>query len=172
MPSAGGGPEFARWRRAAPADLPAIVSIADDIHAGLPESAEVLAEKLALFAEGCFVLARAPEVLGYCLSHPWRLNEAPALDGLIGKLPERADCLLIHDVAILASERGRGAAGRLIARLEKIAQRIGVAHLALESVYGTFVYWARFDFEIVPAFPAAKLDSYGPGARYMVRELD
>jgi predicted N-acetyltransferase YhbS len=171
MQRAGEHREFAKWRRADAADLPAIVSIGNHIHQGLPESAAVFAEKLALFAEGCFVLARRPEVVGYCLSHPWRLNEAPALDGLLGSLPDRADCLLIHDVAIVASERGHGAAGRLIRLVEKVARRIGVTHLALVSVYGTYVYWARFGFEIVPTFPARKLGSYGPGARYMVREL-
>ena len=95
--------EFATWRRAAAVDLTAIVGIAKEIHAGLPESAEVFAEKLALFADGCFVLARSSEVLGYCLSHPWRLHDAPVLDKLLGGLPDRADCLLVHDVAILAS---------------------------------------------------------------------
>ena len=40
------------WRSAKPSDLSTINRIADRIHAGLPERAEVLAEKTELFPEG------------------------------------------------------------------------------------------------------------------------
>jgi GNAT superfamily N-acetyltransferase len=161
------------WRPAAASDVADIQEIGDQIHPGLRERPEVFAERLQLFPEGCFVLARGQRVVGYGLSHPWSLNSIPPLDQLLGSIPHSPDCLLIHDVAVLPPARGHGAAAILIERLAKLAQKLGIPRLALVSVYNTWPLWRRIGFDVVSNRALAqKLKSYGQTARYMVRRVE
>jgi GNAT superfamily N-acetyltransferase len=158
-------------------DLPAIAAIAEAVHPTLPERPEVFAEKLGLYPDGCFVLIRdggvtASGVLGYAFAHPWRLNAVPKLDAFLSALPEDADCLFLHDVAVKPQARGQGAAAALVARLADLAEASGLRALALAAVYGSGRHWARLGF--APAGNddvAAQLKGYGD-AQYMVRRLD
>jgi hypothetical protein len=161
-------PKGATWRVATAADLASIQRIGNAIHTDLPERPEIFAEKLKLFPEGCFVLTRDETVVGYGLCHPWRLNSIPPLNQFLGRLPSEPDCLLIHDAAILPEARGQGATAVLVELVTKLAQERKIARLALVSVYGSYVLWARFGFEIVSDTALAdKLRPYGK-ARYMV----
>jgi GNAT superfamily N-acetyltransferase len=177
----------AAWRRMRDGDLAAIAAIAEAVHPNLAERPEVFAEKLALFSQGCFVLVRdgggaAGEgadagsagvgVLGYAFAHPWRLNTVPKLDAFLTGLPENADCLFLHDVAVKPQARGQGAAAALVALLADLAEARGLRALALTAVYGSGRHWARLGF--APAGNddiAAQLKCYGD-AQYMVRRLD
>ncbi|QDF38888.1 GNAT family N-acetyltransferase [Bradyrhizobium symbiodeficiens] len=160
------------WRPAHASDLPAISAIAARIHPDLPESPEVLAEKMRLYPDGCRVLVVGDEIAGYGLSHPWKQHRIPPLDGLLERLPEDADCLYIHDVAVLAESRG-GVLRAYIADIEPLARASGLATLALVSVYATQPLWQRLGFRPVTADAdlRAKLASYGEGATYMLRDL-
>lgn len=160
------------WRPAHASDLPAISAIATRIHPDLPESPEVLAEKMRLYPDGCRVLVVGDEIAGYGLSHPWKQHRIPPLDGLLERLPEDADCLYVHDVAVLAESRG-GVLRAYIADIEQLARASGLATLALVSVYATQPLWQRLGFRPVTADAdlRAKLASYGEGATYMLRDL-
>lgn len=160
------------WRPAHASDLPAISAIAARIHPDLPESLEVLAEKMRLYPDGCRVLVVGDEIAGYGLSHPWKQHRIPPLDGLLERLPEDADCLYVHDVAVLAESRG-GVLRAYIADIEQLARASGLATLALVSVYATQPLWQRLGFRPVTADAdlRAKLASYGEGATYMLRDL-
>ena len=151
------------------ADLSAVLRIAAEVHPGHPERAEVLAEKLSLHPMGCFVLEGADDLLGYCISHPWR-GAPPALDTLLGALPARPATWYLHDVALLPAARGLGAPVALLARLRKQAARAGLDKLSLVAVNGSVAYWQRQGFEVLPADDTPslqKLCSYGPDARLM-----
>ncbi len=160
------------WRRARTDDLPAITAIADRIHPDLFERPEVLAEKMRLCPDGCRMLAAGDEIAGYGLAHPWMQHQIPPLDGFLGQLPNAADCLYVHDVAVLPDARG-GVARAYVAEIEQLARSSGIARLALVSVYGTRGLWERLGFQ--PVTPDAvlreKLASYGASATYMLREL-
>ncbi len=160
------------WRRAHAADLEAISAIAARIHPDLPERPEVFAEKMRLYPDGCCVLAAGNEIAGYGLAHPWMRQQIPPLDGFLDRLPDAADCLYVHDVAVLPDLRG-GMARAYVAEIEELARSSGITTLALVSVYGTRVLWERLGFK--PAAPDAalrdKLASYGASATYMLREL-
>lgn len=158
------------WRAMTDADLPAVQSLADAAHPGLPERPEVLADKLRHFPEGCLVLAAGDAVAGYGFAHPWTLDAIPALDTRLGALPARPDCLYVHDVVVAPAARGRGVAGDYIVRMAALARARGVAALALVSVYDTWPMWQRHGFRVVerPGL-AAVLRDYGRSARYMVR---
>ncbi|KJC34811.1 GNAT family N-acetyltransferase [Bradyrhizobium sp. LTSP857] len=160
------------WRPARASDLPAISALAARIHPGLPESPEVFAEKMRLYPDGCRVLAAENETVGYGLSHPWMQHQIPPLDGFLEKLPHDADCLYVHDVAVLPDFRG-GVTRAYVAAIEGLARSSGIAALALVSVYGTRVLWERLGFRPVTPDAAlrAKLTSYGASATYMLREL-
>jgi hypothetical protein len=160
------------WRPATGADLDDVVQIGAQIHVELPESRETLAEKLALFPHGCFVLMRNETALGYALSHPWLLDEIPKLNQPLLRLPKNPNCMLIHDVAILTEGRGYGASAALINLITTLARERNIAVLALVSVYGSYHLWSRFGFEAkTDDVWREKLKSYGDSARYMICKL-
>ena len=160
------------WRPAARSDLPAISAIAARIHPDLPERPEVFAEKMRLYPEGCRVLVADDDIVGYGLSHPWMQRGIPPLDTFLQELPDRTDCLYIHDVAVLPDFRG-GVTRAYLARLAELAGASGITTLALVSVYTTRPLWERLGFRAVAADAAlgAKLACYGEGATYMLRGL-
>jgi ribosomal protein S18 acetylase RimI-like enzyme len=161
------------WRPARTGDLPTIGAIAARVHPELPERQEVFAEKIGLYPDGCRVLVAGDEIAGYGLSHPWVLQRIPALDGFLHVLPDDADCLYLHDVAVLPDVRGRGVAREYVAIIDELARDSGIAALALVSVYATRPMWKHLGFRAVTADAglSAKLSSYGAGATYMLRDL-
>ncbi|UEM20889.1 GNAT family N-acetyltransferase [Skermanella mucosa] len=165
----------AHWRPMGPADLPTVERIAEIVHPGYPESPEVPAERLALFPAGCLIARDGHgSVLGYAVSHPGTLGRPPALDSLLGGLPPDADCLYLHDVALLPEARGLGLGESLVDILRDLARRRGLPALALTAVNRSAPYWRRRGFSDHPgdAALAAKLASYGDDAAYMVITLD
>jgi ribosomal protein S18 acetylase RimI-like enzyme len=155
------------WRPLTQADLADVARIAGVVHPDLPERREVFAEKRRLFPTGCFAFETEEGVAGYAVSHPWTLGDIPPLDGFLGSLPSAPDCLYLHDVALLPSARGSGAAAALVSTLTRIAGDRNLPALALVSVYGANRLWSRLGFD--EAAPAKDLAAYGPTARYMIR---
>jgi len=161
-----------KWRSATAIDLDAIEKIANVVHPVLTESREVLAGKLRLFPEGCFVLAEDGAVQGYAFVHPWLVNDIPKLNEFLLSVPLKPDCLLIHDVAVLQRARGKGASKALLELVAKLAKEREIPTLVLVSVYNSHLHWARLGFEVVDnELIAGKLNSYGETARYMVHRL-
>lgn len=160
------------WRHARATDIEAISAIAAQIHSELPERGDVLSEKIRLYPDGCRVLATGNEIAGYGLAHPWMQQQIPPLDDFLGQIPDAADCLYVHDVAVMPDVRG-GMARAYITEIEQLSRSSGITTLALVSVYGTHVLWKRLGFEPVTPDAAlrAKLASYGASATYMLREL-
>ncbi|WP_407189132.1 GNAT family N-acetyltransferase [Bradyrhizobium centrosematis] len=160
------------WRPARVSDVRAIVAIAAQIHPDLPERPEVFMEKMQLYPPGCRVLVADDAVAGYGLAHPWTQLQIPPLDGFLERLPAHADCLYVHDVAVLPDRRG-GVLRGYIADIEELARAAGIATLALVSVYTTRPLWEHLGFRPVTADAElrGKLASYGPGATYMLRDL-
>jgi GNAT superfamily N-acetyltransferase len=160
------------WRPAHASDLPAISTIAARIHPDLPERPTVFAEKMRLYPDGCRVLATDDGIVGYGLAHPWMQHRIPPLDGLLEQLPGDADCLYLHDVAVLPDFRG-GVARDYVLAIEQLARASGIATLALVSVYATRPLWERLGFRPVKADAElrAKLATYGDSATYMLRDL-
>lgn len=160
------------WRPLRRADFEAVMRLADRLHPDAQERAEVFVEKWRLFPAGCFALEQNGAMLGYAISHPFRVNEIPPLDAFLGTLPDRPDCLFLHDVAIAAQGRGYGCAAVLIDRLVDIAKQQKLPALALVSLYGSNVLWTRLGFEHVQDDQlAAQLARYGESASYMKKRI-
>src|SRR5690348_13178588 len=105
--------EAPRWRAMTTSDLAAVTALATRVHANFPERPEVLSEKFRLFPAGCFTLADAEAIHGYCFSHPWA-GPPPSLDAFLGSLPERPDCYFIHDMTLDFSVQRRNLATELM----------------------------------------------------------
>ncbi|KAL4868579.1 hypothetical protein BDV12DRAFT_197104 [Aspergillus spectabilis] len=163
---------MAVWRNLAPNDIDSLMYVAEAIHPGLPESAQVFTERINLYPEGCLALeTENGQVSGYAISHPIRHHQPPALDTLLGEIPADADQYYIHDIAILPEIRGRGLAAQCMERLLGVAKRGEFAITCLVSVYGTERFWARFGFgpDVVGGNLGGKLSGYGDDAVYLSR---
>ena len=112
-------------------------------------------------------------MLGYAVSHPGRLGRPPALDSRLGELPSDADCLYLHDVALLPEARGLGLGESLVDLLRALGIRSGFKVLALTAVNRSTSYWRRRGFSDYSGdeILAAKLASYGDDAVYMISEV-
>ncbi len=159
-----------QWRSASADDVAAIHAIGASIHRELPERPEIFTEKFRLFPSGTRVLTRAGLIVGYGMTHPWRLYAIPPLNTFLKALPAQPDGMLIHGVAVLPDARGHGAAEQFVRFADDAARSRGIAALALVSVYDTYPLWMRCGFTIAerPHLSDA-LRTYGGNACYMVR---
>lgn len=126
-----------------PLDLARVAAIADIVHRDHPEREEVFANRLELFPAGCLM---ATDGTGYCLAHPGRVGDAPALDSLLDRLPEKPDCLYLHDLALLDQSRGRGLGRAAVDMLAEVARRHGFRRIALTAVGSSPAFWSRLGF--------------------------
>lgn len=157
-----------QWRPMTVEDLDGVVAVARIAFPDHPEGRACFVERLALAPGTCFVLARADRVAGYLIAYPWPLEAIPPLDTLLGALPANRDSWYLHDLALLPEARGGGNAR---AGLDLLFAGID-APIALVSVNESAAFWQAQGFAPMdgPAL-AAKLSSYGPHARYMVRSV-
>jgi ribosomal protein S18 acetylase RimI-like enzyme len=162
----------ALWRPMTEADLPQVGMLAAAIHPDFPEDDAVFAERLRLYPAGCHVLARGEALAAYVVSHPWIDRQPPALNDLLGVLPDRPSTYYIHDLALAPAARGSGAGGKIVAQLAALARSEALPTMSLVAVNGSERFWQRQGFAPV-AVPEleAKLRSYSAAARFMVRVL-
>jgi GNAT superfamily N-acetyltransferase len=161
------------WRPMTEADLDAVAAIALISFPDHFEGRPMFANRLALAAQGCFVLApEGGEPLAYAVSYPWRIDSAPPLNTLIEAIPEEAEVIYLHDLALHPSVRGRGATGEIVERLADQARSRGWPAIALVAVNDATGFWARHGFAVRESEAISrKLAGYGSDARYMIRPL-
>ena len=161
------------WRPMAAADLEGVAAVAAGAFPDHPEDRACFANRLALHPAGCKVLAdRADRVAGYLAAYPWRADDAPALNTLIEAIPDDATVMYLHDLALHPEARGGGWSRPIVERLATEARAAGWPALALVAVNDAAPFWEGLGFTAVEAPEmAAKLASYGPDARYMLRRL-
>jgi GNAT superfamily N-acetyltransferase len=155
-------------------DLAAVSDLAYRIHARYPERSEIFEEKLRLFPHGCFTLQNGASIIGYCLSHPWTRGLPPALDRLLGGLPQTPDTYFIHDLAIDERARGAGLTAGLLSMLTTVARRHRLSHLSLVAVHKSEGFWRKVGF-IETAdhdLQHAVRSKYSDEAIHMEMELD
>lgn len=161
------------WRAMSGYDFGAVFEIANKVHPGFFEAEDVLAEKFALYRNGCYLLEVSERPAGYVLSHPWKRGSLPALNALLGAIPADADSYYIHDLALLPVTRGVGAAGQIVAALTKHAKAMGFPTMSLVAVNGSVAFWEKQGFAVEERPELSdKLAAYEDAARYMVKALD
>ncbi len=165
-----------RWRAMHQEDLVAVNQIAAVVHPDYPESPAVFAERLRLFARGCWIAADAQDVVhGYAISHPALLGQPPALNCLLQQLPAAPACLYLHDVALNEQARGYGLGSALLTLLRVQARQLSMAQLALTAVNGSTAYWQQLGFHEYQGADvslAARITSYAAAARYLIMAVD
>lgn len=95
-------------------DLHAVGAIAARVHPDYPDKRAVLAECPRLYPAGCHVLVFTGQAAGYAISHPWAAVRQPCLNSLLGALPADVLTLYLHDLALLPTACGAGAASRVL----------------------------------------------------------
>ncbi|WP_374553353.1 GNAT family N-acetyltransferase [Sphingobium yanoikuyae] len=157
----------ARWRPMERGDVDAAAAISDRVHGAYTERPVIYAERLRLYPAGCFLLERDGEALGYLITHPWAGDRPPALDQLMGRLPDAADRYYLHDLALLPEARGTGAAAAAVDLTVTQARAAGFDRITLTAVNGADAFWRRQGFVDAPV----AADSYGADSVSMVRVL-
>lgn len=159
-------------------DVDAILQVQAQAYPGfLLESAEFFLNRLALAPAYCWVAqAAAPKaaeaVLGYLVSYPWDAGLPPTLDAPLTTLPKPADHWFLHDCAVAPSAQGLGVGQVLLQAAAQAAMQCGLQRASLVSLGSAVGYWVRHGYAPVAAGGqdlAAKLEGYGPQARYMAR---
>ncbi|WP_165323382.1 GNAT family N-acetyltransferase [Rhizorhabdus phycosphaerae] len=157
------------WRAMERQDIDAVVHIADHVHMAFPERPEVIAEKFALYPEGCLILDGSQHAIGYVLAHPWHRATPPKLDHLLGAIPEGADTYYLHDLALLPEARGSGAGAAAVDRVVAQARRGGFRDISLIAVGDSVPFWTSRGFAPATDGPDRP---YGPASLFMRRRLD
>jgi GNAT superfamily N-acetyltransferase len=154
-------------------DLDAVCAVARTAFPNHHEDRAVFADRLALSPGGCFVLAAGDEAArGYLIAYPWRLDDAPPLNTVVGRLPDAPDVLYLHDLALAPEARGGGYAARIVEQLARQAAQARWPAIALVAVNQAAPFWAGLGFAPRESPDMTrKLASYGEDARYMVRAL-
>lgn len=160
-----------QWRAMQPSDMDEVSALSDAVHGIYTEPRAVYAERRDLYPAGCFVLADDGPIAGYLIAHPWRQKAPPPLGGMIGAIPDDADSIYLHDLALLPSARGTGAGGTATRMVLDLARQAGLGDVTLLAVGGADVFWASRGFSPVAdqALAARLRASYGPEVVYMHR---
>ncbi len=149
-------------------DIDAILAIQTACYpAHLIESAETLLAKSRLSLSSCWLAHKNDRPLGYLFSHPWQGEIPPALDLPLACLPDQADLLFLHDLAIHPVARGCGVADRLLRNALQWAAAQRFSRTMLVAVQGSQPFWHRYSFSALAAETPAlreKLAGYEPGA--------
>ncbi|MBA8900204.1 GNAT family N-acetyltransferase [Phyllobacterium sp. P30BS-XVII] len=161
------------WRLMEAGDLASVIAMAAVIHTDFYEDDAVYLERMRLYGKGCFVLeGHNGELFGYAITHPWQLYTTPALNSLLGQIPDHPTTYYLHDIALMPASRGSGAAPRIVSILADQAKAEGLETMSLVSVNNSVGFWQKQGFEVVsrPELDA-KLKSYSDDACFMVRKL-
>lgn len=132
----------------------------------LAESIEVLGSKFRLAPELCRIARIDGYTAGYLLAHPWDRDTTPGLNAELTVVPEGADAVHIHDLALDPAYGGRGIGRRLVEALAAASLAQGFEELTLVAVQGAHTFWERMEFHIV-----APAGGYDAQAVFMRRTL-
>lgn len=137
----------------------------------LRESPEVFEDRMARYGQYFRVAFMGDRMVGYMISFPWKLGDAPVNNEKFpAELPE-ADCFYIHDIAILPDARGAGISRALLQDAYETAHALGYDAVSLVAVGQSGSFWDKAGYVPYTLVGPRKLgkivDVYGPGARLM-----
>jgi GNAT superfamily N-acetyltransferase len=147
-------------------DLPQVLVVQKDSYPPpLLESEDCFARKLALSPDSCLGVFEHHQLIGYLFTHPWISGEVVSLNDTTTWVPHTANCIYIHDLAVLRSHRKHGIGHLLVKRILQMAGSRNHQSLALVAVNRSEAFWERYGFRRHSTI------TYGEGitATYMVR---
>lgn len=127
-------------------DLDAIEVIQAEAYAGyFLESANVIAQRFALSPTTAWVAEREADVCAYLVGYWSRVGKINPLNAPFSHV-ENADCLYLHDLALLKAAQGFGVGRKLIQAAEYHVLQNAAHAIALLSVQNSKAFWQGFGF--------------------------
>ncbi|WP_375451195.1 GNAT family N-acetyltransferase [uncultured Devosia sp.] len=160
------------WRALSTFDLPVVEAIAAVVHPDFFEDTAIFAERQRLYPDGARLLELGGVPAGYSIGHPWTFKALPALNARLGAIPPDASTYYLHDLALLNTARGTGAAAMIVGETIGHARARGLPHVSLVAVNGSQPFWYKHGFRVLDLPDLAEqLASYEAAARLMVKPL-
>jgi len=158
-------------------DLPAIEAIQAEAYSGyFLETADVIAQRFHLSPTTAWVAEREGQVCAYLVGYWSNIGKINSLNAPFNRV-DNANCLYLHDLALLKSAQGFGLAKKLINAAVEHALTNSARALALLSVQNSRNFWQGFGFSAFTELEKKQqenLDTYLEGddpAFYMVKML-
>lgn len=159
-------------RRLGPGDLLAALAIQAEVYPSfLLEDKSAFASRLNAAASYCLAATSGEALVGYLLAHGWPSQRPPSIGEVLAS-DASCEVLFIHDLGVSAREQGSGIGRRLVTHAFSLAAADGLQRTELIAVEGAFSYWRSLGFNEgpIPIELAAKVEAYGPGARWMTHD--
>ena len=86
------------------------------------------------------------KLLAYVFALPIRIEQPPTLDADDFIVPQQADCLYLHDLAIDPSARGLGLSAPLLEAFFHTAQVRQLSQASLIAIQNSVPFWQRYGF--------------------------
>jgi GNAT superfamily N-acetyltransferase len=127
-------------------DLCAVEVIQAEAYAGyFLESADVIAKRFELSPTTAWVAERDGDVCAYLVSYWSNIGKINPLNAPFSPV-ENANCLYLHDLALLKAAQGFGVGRRLIQVATEHALKNAAEAIALLSVQNSKAFWRGFGF--------------------------
>ncbi len=141
------GMVFSNIRLLTEADLPYVLEARRESYgAALTGGETVFREWMRIFPGGMLGAVSGETLAGYAVCHPWIFGRTVPLNTAGLTLPDNADCLYIHDVAVRPAFRGAHIGGWLVAAAMEVGIIAGLRRFTLTAVQSSEKFWERFGF--------------------------
>lgn len=145
--SAQAGMIFSNIRLLTAEDIPSVLDVQRESYDGtLIEDEAVFLERLRVFPAGMLGAVSGETLAGYAVCHPWIFGGTVPLNTAGLTLPDNADCLYLHDVAVRPAFRGGHVGGWLVAAAMEVGIVAGLRRFTLTAVQSSEGFWERFGF--------------------------
>lgn len=156
------------------ADLSAVTRVqAECYSAFMQEDEPTIRARLLLSPDTAWVAEDESGVCAYLVGYRSVVGKVTALNGLF-KIPQGADTLYLHDLAVSRRCKGHGVGTALVRSASRSAEEEGLAYSALVSVQGSREFWQRLEYRVwddLESDQLANLQTYEGPAYYMVKRL-
>lgn len=155
-------------------DMPRVMAIQAECYVRqLNESETVIGARLEQMPQTNWVFAVDGQAVAYLVAYRTRRGKVTPFDGVFPSIDD-ADCLYLHDLAVSAQARGRGAARALVEHALELGARMRLAYSALVSVQDSCSFWEAQGYRVVDSLSPIQhqhLASYAVPGCYMERCL-
>ena len=129
-------------------EIDAVLSVQERCYTvDLLEKRECFLHKVEIFRRGCLGALLEGGLVGYGFFHPWISNWPIPLNDTTFLIPAEANCIYIHDVAVVPDRRASKCGAKLIEQVVETGQELGLYTYALVAVQNSESYWKRWGFE-------------------------
>ncbi len=137
------------------------------------EAAEIFAQRIADCGKSSWLALRDGQALAYLFSYPSLAGKVCPLGSEFSPV-RAANCLYLHDMAVLPQAHGQGIASALLSNAMQYARRRDINQSALVAVQNSAPFWQKLGYQAsYPLDPAQQqnLLSYGEDAVYLFRHI-